>query len=42
LLAEYLPLFALLIVGYIFRRPNRRPGTSGMDFNRKNHEMARV
>lgn len=42
LLAEYLPLFALLTAGYIFRRHKRRPKTSGMDFSRKKHEMARV
>ena len=42
LLAEYLPLFALLTVGYIFRRYKRRHRTSGMDFSRKNQEMAGV
>jgi hypothetical protein len=42
LLIEYLPLFALLIAGYIFRGYNRRHKRSGMGFSRKKEQMVRV
>jgi hypothetical protein len=42
LLVEYLPLFALLIAGYIFRGYNRRHKRSGMGFSRKKEQMVRV
>jgi len=42
LLVEYLPLFALLIVGYIFRGYNRRQKSSGKGFSRKKEQMVRV
>ena len=42
LLVEYLPLFALLIVGYIFRGYNRRHKSSGKGFSRKKEQMVRV
>jgi hypothetical protein len=42
LLVEYLPLFALLVVGYIFKVYNRRHKSSGMEFSRKKEQMARV
>jgi len=42
LLVEYLPLFALLTVGYIFRRYRKRRNRSGMEISRKKEEMVGV
>ncbi len=42
LLVEYLPLFALLTGGYIFRGYSKRRNRSGMEFSRKNEEMMGV
>jgi hypothetical protein len=42
LLVEYLPLFALLIIGYIFKLYNRRQRPSNVEFSRKTEQMARV
>ena len=42
LLVEYLPLFALLIIGYIFRGYNRRHKSSGKGFSRKKEQMVKV
>jgi hypothetical protein len=42
LLVEYLPLFALLAAGYILRKYTSRGKTAGMNFSRKNEEMAGV
>jgi hypothetical protein len=42
LLVEYLPLFALLAAGYILRKHTSRGKTAGMNFSRKNEEMAGV
>jgi len=42
LLAEYLPLFALLTAGYILRKYIHRHRIFGMDFSRKKEEMAQV
>jgi hypothetical protein len=42
LLAEYLPLFALLTGGYIFNGHKMRRNRSAMEFGRKNKEMMGV
>ena len=40
LLVEYLPLFALLVIGYMVKKYNSRGRTSGMVFSNKNEELA--
>ena len=42
LLVEYLPLFALLAAGYILRKYTSRGKIAGMNFSRKNEEIAGV
>ena len=42
LLVEYLPLFALLAAGYILREYTSRGKIAGMNFSRKNEEIAGV
>jgi hypothetical protein len=42
LLAEYLPLFALLAVGFILRKAGKRGEIAGLDFSRKKGEIAEV
>ena len=42
LLVEYLPLFALLIIGYILKITKRRQRPSDVEFSRKTEQMARV
>jgi hypothetical protein len=42
LLAEYLPLFALLAAGYILRKYIHRRRIFGMDFSRKKEKVAEV
>ena len=42
LLVEYLPLFALLATGFILRQYATRRKISGMNFSRKNEEIAEV
>ena len=41
-LAEYLPLFALPAVGYIFKKAANRGKMAGPDFSRKKEEIAGV
>lgn len=42
LLVEYLPLFALLITGFMFSKYNRRQKIAGREFSRKNGEIEGV